>query len=160
MSLRGYIKKGKPANWLAVEGAVPIATTKRVPKPPKARKRIAAVSLRALPELRAYSQEALDFVAAAVARGESCVIVAAIPELRNGFRYGHPISDRLVHSHHKYGRLGRLLRWQPGFMAVSLAGHRWIDSNRAEARARGWLGPEGTWNDYDRAVAHYESQNK
>ncbi len=47
--------------------------------------------------------------------------------------------------HHRFGRLGKFLMWEPGFVAVSLAGHQWIDSNRDEARKRGLLAQRGEW---------------
>lgn len=50
--------------------------------------------------------------------------------------------------HHKFGRSGPLLLWEPGWLAVSMWGHQWIDANRNEARARGWLAEPGMWNNW------------
>lgn len=54
--------------------------------------------------------------------------------------------------HHRFGRRGRLLLWEPGWRAVSAEGQSWIHSHPIEARKRGLIGPVGTWNDYDLAV--------
>ncbi len=97
-------------------------------------------------ERTAYRKEARAFVKAAIARGETCPVVAAIPELRDGTRYGHPISGRLNEVHHTHGRTGKLLRHQQWWMAVSKAGHRWIHAHIAEARKHGWICQPGQWN--------------
>ena len=96
---------------------------------------------------RLYRIEAKAAVKAAVKAGAICPVVEAIKELREGSRYGWPICDRINEVHHKFGRMGDLLRWQPGWLLVSKAGHRWIHSNIAEARRRGWIAPHGKWND-------------
>jgi hypothetical protein len=97
-----------------------------------------------------YAREARAFVAAAAARGETCPVVAAVKELRESYRYGWPTSARLSEVHHVYGRgyggRGPLLMDKRLWMAVSKAGHRWIDANKAEARKRGWLAPAGRYN--------------
>ena len=54
--------------------------------------------------------------------------------------------QKAIQTHHVFGRLGHLLNWQPGWMAVSQQGHSWIDANREAARLRGWLAPKGLWN--------------
>jgi len=54
--------------------------------------------------------------------------------------------------HHSRGRLGALLLDERFWFAVSLAGHQWIDANRNEARKRGFLGPVGTWNNFEAAI--------
>ena len=61
-------------------------------------------------------------------------------------------SKRATQVHHVYGRLSKLLFWEPGWRAVNAEGHRWIDANREEARNLGLLAPIGAWNDYDAAV--------
>lgn len=96
---------------------------------------------------RLYPIEARAFVQAAIERGETCPIVAAIEELRNGRKYGHPISAKLIENHHIRGRAGTLYRDQRYWMAVSKQGHRWIHSHPAEAKSRGWLGPWGIEGD-------------
>ena len=48
--------------------------------------------------------------------------------------------------HHKFGRLGKLLMWVGGWIAVSAVGHDWIHRNIAEARKRGLICPIGLWN--------------
>lgn len=49
--------------------------------------------------------------------------------------------------HHIFGRRGKLLLWEHGWMAVSARGHEWINSNPARAREKGFLAPVGKYND-------------
>lgn len=178
--LRGYKRKTKPANWLSVEGAEPVRgpakpsaedrarrvrarrgvkslaqSAKARPVKPYARQpRVkTAAQKTAASEKALYRQEARAYVAAAVARGERCPVVAAVPELRDGRKYGWPISDRLVEVHHKRGRgrggRGPLLRDQRHWMPISKQGHRWVHSNIAKARGRGWVCAVGEWNKPD-----------
>jgi hypothetical protein len=93
-----------------------------------------------------YRVEAREFIRAAVARGETCPVVATVPELANGMKYGHPVSAKLNEVHHTHGRTGRLLRHQDWWLAVSKQGHRWIHANVQEARRRGWICSAGEWN--------------
>ncbi len=62
--------------------------------------------------------------------------------------------------HHRFGRVGRLLLWEPGWIGVSAAGHDWIQRNPAAARKRGLLAPMGAWNDYDAAVCLNTSKQR
>ncbi len=55
--------------------------------------------------------------------------------------------------HHVFGRRGRLLLWEPGWRAVSALGHAVIHRAPEAARRAGLLGPIGSWNDYEKAVA-------
>jgi hypothetical protein len=48
--------------------------------------------------------------------------------------------------HHRFGRLGELLFWEPGYMAVCNNCHRWIHDHPAKARELGLLAPVGQWN--------------
>lgn len=58
-----------------------------------------------------------------------------------------PECDQLAtDNHHKFGKLGPLLCWVPGFVPVCRRHHAWIDQNRAAARALGLLAPVGQWN--------------
>ncbi len=51
-----------------------------------------------------------------------------------------------VDLHHKFGRIGRLLTWVPGFMALCRPHHLMCKSDPIEARALGLLCPVGQWN--------------
>ncbi len=153
MSLYGYKKKGGLANWMKVKGAKGVRS-------PEKKKRLTNGQRKRIGRSKAwkatnpiYVEEAREFVRAAIERGETCPVVEAIRKLRNGMKYGHPICARLNEVHHRFGRLGELLEWQPGWMAVSKQGHRWIHSNIEEAMKRGWIGPKGTWNDFEKAKA-------
>lgn len=55
--------------------------------------------------------------------------------------------------HHRFGRRGKLLMWEPGWTAVSGAGQAWIHSNIEVARRHQLYAPEGAWENYERAVA-------
>jgi hypothetical protein len=72
--------------------------------------------------------------------------VAVIPELQAGFKYGHPISDRISQIHHMRGRLGTLLMDKRGWLPCSTQGHRWIDANKEKARELGFLCAKGLWH--------------
>jgi hypothetical protein len=97
-----------------------------------------------------YAAKAAAFVAAVVAAGGSCPVVRLVPELRDGFKYGHHISARLHAVHHVYGRghggRGPLLMDERLWICLSLQGHRWVHSHQTEARALGFLAPLGQWN--------------
>jgi hypothetical protein len=108
----------------------------RPPKPASHRKE----------EKREYRIKAKAFVKAAIVRGETCPVVAAVPELRDGHRYGWPISNRLNEVHHTRGRAGSLLCDERFWLAVSKQGHRWIHANIEKARNMGFLCAKGEWN--------------
>lgn len=59
--------------------------------------------------------------------------------------------------HHAYGRNGRLLCWVPGFRCLCHRCHSAVHLLPTLAIERGYMGPMGTFNDYSRAVAHYEA---
>ena len=122
-------RKTKPEKYLG-----PLARKQRTP----AQKRAA--------EMRLYRAEAREFVRAAIQRGETCPVVAAVEELKNGRRYGCPVSAKLNEVNHSRGRLGKLLRDQKYWVALSKAGHRWVHQNPAAAREMGWMCPVGEWN--------------
>jgi len=60
--------------------------------------------------------------------------------------------DPAQECHHKFGKRGRLLLWEPGWVPVTHVEQTWIHTHPDQAGEAGLLGPEGTWNDYDRAV--------
>ncbi len=126
----------------------------------KPRKRIRRESLARAAETRRYAADARAFVAAAVARGETCPVVAAIAELREGKKYGWPICARLNEVHHKFGRQGKLLIWKPGWIAVSKEGHRFLHSNIKIAIKNGWIGQVGTWNNFEKAALQVAEESK
>jgi hypothetical protein len=185
MSLRGYVKKGKPAVWQSVSGAQPTRGPATFRKSDEAKradanarrkaahddrqrgalgsrrfafkarkdfKRVAPVSKRRQAVTAEYRREARAFVRAAVARGETCRVVAAIPELRDGMKYGWPVKRDLNEVHHTRGRAGSLLMDQRFWIPLSKAGHRWVHENMAEARAREWICEAGLWNKPERSA--------
>jgi hypothetical protein len=99
---------------------------------------------------------AKDFIACHPAWAE-CPVASTIPELRDGHKYGHRINRRITEVHHRFGRRGKLLLERRWFLGVSRLGHRWIHMHPEEAQKRGWIGPPGTWNDYERARKHAET---
>lgn len=46
---------------------------------------------------------------------------------------------RATQCHHRAGRDGEFLLMEKFWLPVSDEGHRWIEDNREEAKARGWL---------------------
>lgn len=151
MSLRGYKKKYKSALWLSFAKKAPQTrpdnknASKRILRAKKSTWIRARTPERAKEE-RLYRPEAREFVQDLNKKGDLCPVVLAIPELRDGFKYGHRISAKIRHVHHIYGRKGNLLRWKRGWMGASIEGHRWIHSHIAEARKRGWYAPLGEWD--------------
>jgi hypothetical protein len=129
--LYGYKRKTKPAPWVNA-GMSSGQNVKRFLDYGKRQSK--------------YGPEAREFVQQAIARGETCPVVAAIPELRDGRKYGHPICATLNEVHHIRGRLGGLLIDKRGWLALSKIGHRWVHSNIEEARRRGWICKKGEWN--------------
>ncbi len=119
-------KKTKPAVWTTVAGAKTKKSTKAA-------------------ERNAYRKAAREFIAAHRKTGLTCCVVEEIEELREGKKYGHPISNRISEVHHMRGRTGKLLMDQRFWKAVSKEGHRWIHEHMEEARKHGWLCKRGDW---------------
>lgn len=148
MSLWGYKKKTKPALWTQTPAEkrkrelASLSKGLRRVKP----SRKPTPKAKDSPEKRLYRAEAREFVRAAIEAGGRCPVVAAVKELRDGRKYGHPISDKLNEVHHMRGRLGTLLRDQRFWIALSKQGHRWVHEHPAEARRLGFLCQPGEWN--------------
>jgi hypothetical protein len=145
MSLRGYKKKTKPAPWLAAFPSQAVKTMTKPEKLAKLCKFIKPISKKRQVTGKEYREKARAFVAAAIARGETCPVVNAIDELRESAIYGHPCCNRLNEVHHLRGRAGSLLLDERFWMAISKQGHRWVHANMDEARKRGWLCSKGDW---------------
>ena len=124
MSLLGYKPKTKPALW---REAFP--DQKAPAREPV--KRVRQVSKRQAERLREYALVAMEFIA-------QCIICPVCGKLKT---VTHPL-----HIHHIRGRAGELLCDKRWFLGVHDDCHRWIDSHRAEAQARGWLAKKGQWN--------------
>lgn len=146
MSLRGYKKKGKPAPWLAAFPSQAVKTMAKPEKLAKLRKAIKPISKKRQVTGKEYREKARAFVAAAIARGETCPVVNAIEDLRESIRYGWPCSNKLSEVHHTRGRAGSLLLDERFWMAASKAGHRFIHENVELAREHGWICEKGLWN--------------
>lgn len=162
MSLRGYVKKGKPAPWTTAfpEQAIRDLTAARrlLADAKKAAKRCEAMKQSYVKRLRResktrsaqnreYRKEAREFVRKLA--GMVCPVWANISELRHGMRYGHQITSRITEVHHTRGRVGRLLLEKKYWLGVSKLGHRWIHEHPEEARKHGWLCEAGKWNSAD-----------
>jgi hypothetical protein len=152
MSLYGYRPKTKKANW-TLAFPEPASAAALAPLHPKKR----ALPTNGSRARRAYRTGAREFADELRRAGRTCPVVAAVPELRAGFKYGHPVSSKITEVHHVYGRVGRLLNWKPGWLGVSKEGHRWVHANPEQARSLGFLGPVGTYNDYERARKDFEN---
>jgi len=61
-----------------------------------------------------------------------------------------PLYGRTVH--HKYGRLGKLKCWVPGWRMLCWKCHDWVHGHPAAARELGLYAPHGMWRDYKKAV--------
>jgi len=135
MTLRGYKPKTRKAPW-----------TLNQPKPEPVIKRTSRESERMKRERPIYLRDSSAFLRECRRAGMRCPVVNAIPELKNGRKFGHPISDKITETHHVFGRAGALYLWKPGWRGLSKEGHRWVHANKKEAIKRGWLAPPGLWN--------------
>lgn len=136
----------KQALWLTAFPKQAIKTPFRPDKVKRQPKRIRPMSKKRQVTSKEYREKARAFVAAAIARGETCPVVAAIEDLRESIRYGHPCCNRLNEIHHTRGRAGSLLLDERFWLAVSENGHRFIHENMDLAREYGWLCEKGLWN--------------
>jgi hypothetical protein len=151
MSLRGYIKKTRPAPWTTTpaeacrrakaEGERQALKAVRRYFRRKGYKRIAPVSKSRRAVMAEYRREARLFVAAAVALGETCPIVDGVQALRE-----RRADNRLTEVHHVRGRSGGLLLDRRWWLAVSAAGHDWVHQHPKQAAERGWIAGPGQWN--------------
>lgn len=110
-------------------------------KSPRVVKRIRRTSTARAKQVAQYRKLKADFLLA------NPICFACKKVVSEGYRY----------LHHVFGRRGRLLCWTPGFRTVHFDCHEWIHHNPNRAQMLGLLGPMGTFNDYNRAVAHYEA---
>lgn len=99
-------------------------------------------------EAALYRKLSRNFVSEALERGHCCPVIWAAERMY----------ARINQTHHIFGRRGGLLLWKPGWLAVSSRGHALINANPEWARAMGFLGPIGTYNDFARAVAHQKKK--
>lgn len=73
-----------------------------------------------------------------------------------GLKQNPPRRIPATQTHHKFGRIGRLLNYVPAFIAVSAEGHDFINNNPDKAREFGLLCQRGQYNSYNAAVKYYE----
>src|SRR5271168_2584092 len=109
MALFGYIRKGKPAPWKEAFPAQ-VRTAAKEPKPKKVRKPIKQQSTVRSWETRKYRSRSLKFLKQLVEANQRCPVTGAALMLGD------------VQMHHKFGRRGKLLLWEPGWIAVSSVG--------------------------------------
>jgi hypothetical protein len=151
MSLRGYVRKTRPAPWTTtpseVRRRVKAETARLAAKRERAKarrngyKRVPPVSKSRRSVLAEYRREARLFVAAAVALGCTCPIVDGVQALRE-----RRADNRLTEVHHVRGRSGGLLLDRRWWLAVSAAGHDWVHQHPKQAAERGWIAGPGQWN--------------
>jgi hypothetical protein len=151
MSLRGYVKKTRPAPWTTTPAEAcrrakaegerqALKAVRRYFKRKGYKRRIAPVSKSRRSVLAEYRREARLFVAAAVALGETCPVVDGVPDLHGKF------SNALNEVHHVRGRAGAMLLDKAWWLALSKAGHDWVHKHPKHAAERGWLAGMGEWN--------------
>jgi hypothetical protein len=132
----------KKAVWTTVPGSV--VSQPAVRKWPRRRSKVAAAAC------ACYPADSAAFVASERALGKTCPVVALVPELRDGFKYGHKISGEITETHHWAGRghggRGPLLLDRRLYIGMSRLGHRHVHSNRAWAIENGFMAPAGQWN--------------
>jgi len=104
------------------------------------RKWIRRASTQRARDLRIYSQRRKWFL-------------AANPWCEWALRQAPPQHIRSDQVHHYRGRIHRLLLMEEFWIAVSAAGHDWINRNPDAARKLGLLCPKGQWNSIPRKAA-------
>lgn len=166
MSLRGYVKKGKPALWKqAADDAGVVdhfalarqqykaakaerkkleASFGRLKRSPKQRRRIAPMSEAGRKRLDEYKKARAEYLRDCPFC-EVCVEISKLTDdgllVRQVLRE-HEATD----IHHVRGRLGPLLTDRRYFKATCSKSHRWIHANVTLARALGLLAQPGEWN--------------
>ena len=138
-------KPRKQALWLTTFPEQKVKTALRLDKVKRQPKRIRPMSKKRQATSKEYREKAAAFVAAAIARGETCPVVAAIEDLRESIRYGHPCCNRPNEVHHTRGRAGSLLLDERYWLALSKQGHRFVHEHPEVARENGWLCAAGDW---------------
>ena len=133
MSLRGYVKKGKPANWTS---AFPKQAKSLRPENSKA----GGLKWRSQPKAVADAvYSGINALFAIV--HPNCECCAVIWPDDPGAHRTHPRDD----THHVKGKLGLLyfdVRW---FKSSCRKAHIWIGSHIAEARKLKLIADEGDW---------------
>lgn len=139
MSLRGYKRKTRPANWtLAFPNEKTIGGLIRKTAA-KVRQRIRRTSTRQRQRLKDYRIARSRFMREHP-RCEACAKIAAL---------GHDLDEKphaASEPHHVRGRAGKLLTDTRYFLAVCRKAHEWIHAHPALARSLGLLAPPGQWN--------------
>jgi len=130
--------KRRRALWVGLSGLKPNGwTTEKSKRPSRSR---SASPARAR-QLRQYAIQRVRFLK----RNPRCAVYPR---------------KRATQIHHQRGRMAGLLLDERYWKAVSAAGHDKIHRNLEWARRHGLLAPAGTWNNYERAVAHLETTKK
>ena len=168
MSLRGYVRKGRPALWkqaqdeadelsgaldvrlevrrqereakrIAAHRASRVKAMLRQRNKPKAQKRIAPVSKHRAGVVKAYRRRVPKYLS----ENPHCVACARIKSII-------PFTDDRQHKsesvHHKRGRLGPLLLDERYWLPTCIASHDWIHANISLARSLDLIAQPGQWN--------------
>lgn len=136
-------KKTRPAPWTQTKTQQQL---RRQDSPQ--RKRVNPMSSKRRAENPIYLKRSRAFLARERAAGKVCPVASTIIELIE-----RRASTRLAETHHLFGRAAELYLWEPGWMGVSSAGHKWIDAHPDEARKRGWLAPKGLYNSARKVIS-------
>lgn len=120
MSLQGYNKKTKPALWVTM-------TKGELVEVDKPRKPIRAASKKRAVQLREY-RKLKEQIMESKPRCAVC--------------YYRPAIDL----HHKSGKVGKLLCYEPEIIPICRKCHDKIHHEPAWAKVNGWLADAGRWN--------------
>ncbi len=164
MSLRGYVKKTKPALWKQAADeagvvdhfalarqqykAAKVERRKReqflakLKRQPKQRKRVRQVSKHHAEELAEYRRRAPVYL------NENPVCLAC-PKMVGVALVVDERPHRSESVHHKRGRLGPLLLDERHWLPTCIHSHDWIHSNIALARSLDLIAQPGQWNRYE-----------
>lgn len=100
-----------------------------------------------------YRADSREFLASLRLAGYTCPVMAKFDQLSPEFQAelivpwtGNRRSNKISETHHRFGRVRGLLRWQAGWAGLSRFGHRAVHQFPEEARRHGWLAQVGWWN--------------
>lgn len=119
-------KKYGLALWKQIERA-------NAASPATKRNRIRSASPKRAKELAQYRKRVKEWI-----KDKICVSCSGIIHL-----------TKAAECHHKFGRRGRLLNWENGWVALCSDCHHKIHNNPAWAREVGLLAPVGQFNNQD-----------
>ncbi len=134
-----YKPKTKPAPWVLMRRLPKLDYVLQKSTKSKTFKPIRSATTKRAKELRKYSADAKVYL-----ENRNCAVHGKLTH--EWFWDVSKIIEPATQIHHTHGRMGSLLNYQPWWLACCATCHRWIEDNKAKARALGFLCELGEWN--------------